>query len=475
MNKDAVSLKAVDDKKLQHKLLNKGYQYDDKVPLSELTPSQLLRLKDAKKIKLDKDIKKLLKDLVKIGDNHLKPLGKSTKRLKPISELKDSDLQDLPKNIDIKNALKELQDSKIDLSKLDKVSKPHSEAIRSLPWINPNNGKVPKTYLKDQDVKLSSLPAKMAAKLSKDGLINLSPNTQNALNHLKSINKPRPINNDTLSDIANAANKNLNKIVHKAINKLTKGSPDIEKAINKSLSNKKLPSNIVKSIANNHYRPIIDALENQSSDDVKISELPFEIQDSLESQGLAMLPKIDGLTDDDKEIVLRKQDIVDNSESITKPELDKINPYSNDVLLEALPDEVIDDLYKNGIVDEHKNIIGRPSLSEYLATIPEEIDNVDKIINRIKGDVDEDLVHALSSLPKQHNKLNQLPAQALKALEEDGVISLPQNYNDTKFCPPENKPKDIKIRHRSKNSSRKRTESPSSVQNNIPIDNLLKN
>ena len=188
-----------------------------------------------------------------------------------------------------------------------------------------------------------------------------------------------------------------------------------------------------------------------------------------------MLPRINNLTDDDKEIVLGKQDILSDTDKMTKLELDKINPNSNDVLLGTLPNDAIDDLYKNGVVDEHKNIIWSPSLNEYLATIPEDIDSIEKIMDKLSGNVNDDIIHALSSLPKQHNKLNQLPTEALKVLEDDGIISLPQNYNDTKFSHSHKSSKDFKIRHRSKISSSKRTESPSSVSNNMPIDSLLKN
>ena len=59
--------------------------------------------------------------------------------------------------------------------------------------------------------------------------------------------------------------------------------------------------------------------------------MPFEVQDSLKDQGLAMLQRINNLTDDDREIVLRKQDIFDNTNKATKPEFDKINQNSNDL------------------------------------------------------------------------------------------------------------------------------------------------
>ena len=107
--------------------------------------------------------------------------------------------------------------------------------------------------------------------------------------------------------------------------------------------------------------------------EILISDLPFEAKNNLENEGLAFLPRINSLTNNDKGLIFTKRDILNNTDKVSRKQLDAINPYSNEIELENLTPAIVNDLSKSGLLDYERRKGGYSSLDQMMNEIPEEL------------------------------------------------------------------------------------------------------
>ena len=77
---------------------------------------------------------------------------------------------------------------------------------------------------------------------------------------------------------------------------------------NKVLLDQKLSKNLIKSSTDPKYYQQINALADENNE-IPICELPFGAQKDLENEGLALLPTISKLTNEDKGLIFNKRDL----------------------------------------------------------------------------------------------------------------------------------------------------------------------
>ena len=63
--------------------------------------------------------------------------------------------------------------------------------------------------------------------------------------------------------------------------------------------------------------------------------------------------------------------------------------------------------------------------------IPHSIDSADKIIDKCKDKVDQELLDTLRELPHKEIRLDNLPTKVVKALEQTDALYGSQNQNKT--------------------------------------------
>mmetsp|Transcript_41119 Transcript_41119/g.47329 ORF Transcript_41119/g.47329 Transcript_41119/m.47329 type:complete len:175 (-) Transcript_41119:1553-2077(-) len=73
------------------------------------------------------------------------------------------------------------------------------------------------------------------------------------------------------------------------------------KEMNEGLMAQKVPSNVAKDVCGVRQHPLINALADED-DEVNVAELPLSIQKKLENKGLAKLPKIEQLSEEESKI-----------------------------------------------------------------------------------------------------------------------------------------------------------------------------
>ena len=72
------------------------------------------------------------------------------------------------------------------------------------------------------------------------------------------------------------------------------------------------------------FKLMINVLADKNND-IILSDLPFSIQNLLEKEGIILIPKVDKLSKEEKDILIPKDEILRNCKNIKSNDIDLIN------------------------------------------------------------------------------------------------------------------------------------------------------
>lgn len=121
--------------------------------------------------------------------------------------------------------------------------------------------------------------------------------------------------------------------------------------------NQALPKDILDSILPPEVQPMLKSLADEDNN-IILADLPLSIQNALGKEGIAVLPKVELLSDDEKAMTIPKNEVCRFSNNITPSEIDQINPGSDEVQVQHLSPAVFKDLLDSGIIDKYRKANG---------------------------------------------------------------------------------------------------------------------
>ena len=371
----------INDPELMHELKIKGINKEEPISCRQMKPSTLLKLNDKGLISLDRDSKNLIQSTMDTGINYFKPLNNiPNSQQKSISEFDKDLISKLPSDINFNSLKQELESIKIPKSTLSNKNPSILSKVLNKQKINPNV----------TEIKASQLLPSQILDLEEQKLIQLSPEAISELSKIKDITQPKgstKVNFEKLIDFIKSAHQSFKDLINKFNRRPIKGNGwtsnhiDIEsdvdyqkwkKEFDKKLMGQTLPADILDSILSPEIRPMLIALADKNNN-VVLSDLPFSIQNELSKEGIVIMPKVEKLSEEEKEIFIPKDEVCKFSSNITPNEIDNINPGFNKVKLQDLCPAVFKDLLDNGVIDKYRTIGGIESMKDWLEVIPEEI------------------------------------------------------------------------------------------------------